>query len=986
MLAAALPSDLSASHDLLHALLNVSLPGIVLLRPVYAVDDPTVILDLVYVHLNPAAQQMLDLPAQPSDTFLTLYPNAIETGIFAFYRDTFLSGTPGEYSVNYPFDRLNNFFLLSAQRSGELLVVGFTDTATQDRSQVEQALRESQAHEQAAHTAAEQEKSNVLRLFEQVTIAMALFQGPDYIIELANLEMHYIWGRTPAQTLGRPVFDALPEIAGQGFEDIFAAVLQHGTPYDLQDVPVQIDRGHTNRPTLGYFHLMYRPQYNAQGSIMGIITMAVEVTEQVLARQQLEQLNQELEVRVEARTREVQAIRSEAERQRRQWEQLFLRAPAAICIFDGPDWVYEFVNPGYQAMFPGRALLGKRLVDALPEVADQPLMQILHGVYNTGEPFEGREVLVPLARTEGGPVEDIYFDLTYLARYNDQGQIDGFITYAYDVTQQVLARREREQRQQQLHELFEQAPVAIAIFRGPRYVIELANPTVCALWGRTPAQAVGKPLFDLLPETADQGFEQLLDRVMATGEPYVAHELPATIDRHGQRETVYWNFVYQPLRGSDGRTTAVTVVSTEVTEQVRARRQLEQLNQELEARVQERTREVQAARAAAERQRGELERVFEQAPVAIAVFRGPNYIIELANPTIARLWGRTREQLIGRGVYEAMPEGAGMGYEQLMDEVMNTGVPYAAHAMESQYGRNGRLDTLYWDFVYVPMYAADGRSNGVMVVATDTTAQVEARRQMEQLNQELEARVQERTRQLTESNQQLTRTNIDLDTFIYTASHDLKAPITNIEGILLALRAQLPPEVQQEEMVSQLLHMLQGTVTRFQLTINQLTDITKLQLAHAGPAEPVRLAQVVEDVRLDLAPLIEAAAAALTVEVEPALEVSFSPANLRSIVYNLLSNAVKYRSPNRPIQVVVRADATPQAVVLTVQDNGLGMSEVQQRQLFGLFQRLHTHVEGTGVGLYIVKRLVENGGGTIAVQSQTNVGTTFIITFPHPKT
>jgi signal transduction histidine kinase len=65
-----------------------------------------------------------------------------------------------------------------------------------------------------------------------------------------------------------------------------------------------------------------------------------------------------------------------------------------------------------------------------------------------------------------------------------------------------------------------------------------------------------------------------------------------------------------------------------------------------------------------------------------------------------------------------------------------------------------------------------------------------------------------------------------------------------------------------------------------------------------------------------------------------------------------------------------------------VQDNGLGMSQVQQRQLFGLFQRLHTHVEGTGVGLYITKRLIENGGGTIAVESQPQVGTIFTITLP----
>jgi signal transduction histidine kinase len=96
----------------------------------------------------------------------------------------------------------------------------------------------------------------------------------------------------------------------------------------------------------------------------------------------------------------------------------------------------------------------------------------------------------------------------------------------------------------------------------------------------------------------------------------------------------------------------------------------------------------------------------------------------------------------------------------------------------------------------------------------------------------------------------------------------------------------------------------------------------------------------------------------------------------------VLSNAVKYRALDRPAQVRLRAFPAASRVVLEVQDNGLGMSEVQQRQLFGLFQRLHTHVEGTGVGLYITKRLVENGGGTIAVQSHVAVGTTFTLTFP----
>ncbi|MFD2718535.1 ATP-binding protein [Hymenobacter monticola] len=99
-------------------------------------------------------------------------------------------------------------------------------------------------------------------------------------------------------------------------------------------------------------------------------------------------------------------------------------------------------------------------------------------------------------------------------------------------------------------------------------------------------------------------------------------------------------------------------------------------------------------------------------------------------------------------------------------------------------------------------------------------------------------------------------------------------------------------------------------------------------------------------------------------------------------MYNLLSNAIKYRAPGRPAQVQLRAHCQPQHLTLEVQDNGLGLTAEQQGRLFGMFRRLHTHVEGSGVGLFMVKRLVENAGGTIQVESQPEKGSTFRVTLP----
>jgi signal transduction histidine kinase len=235
-------------------------------------------------------------------------------------------------------------------------------------------------------------------------------------------------------------------------------------------------------------------------------------------------------------------------------------------------------------------------------------------------------------------------------------------------------------------------------------------------------------------------------------------------------------------------------------------------------------------------------------------------------------------------------------------------------------------------------------------------------------------------KELQAINQQLRRTNVDLDNFIYTASHDLKAPITNIEGLLHALQGQLPLSDQSGD-ISFILAMMQGAVDRFKTTIDHLTEVSKLQKEHDQPAVSVHLGDVVEGVRLDLLPLLEKTQARLEVDVRACPALSFSEKNLRSVVYNLLSNALKYRSPDRPALVQVRCRAEAEYIVLEVQDNGLGLDLNRHRQLFAMFQRYHTHVEGSGIGLYMVKKMVENAGGKIEVESEVGVGSTFSVFF-----
>ena len=1307
----AVPDNALNVPGLAEVLLNVSPAGMMLLRPVYAPDGAEII-DFMWGPLNAAAQQLLGLPAQPTESFLTLFPTAGQHGVFDFYRDAFVSGEMARRNNLYQHDGLDGYYALVAQRHADTLVVSFTDANDQPRTAVEEALRASQARENAARAEADAERATLQRTLEQAPVAIAIMAGPTHIITFANTEMALIWGRSPASLLGQPHFAALPDLTGQGFEAIFDDVYHTGKPCHLQKLAVDVDRLGHGQPIRGYFNIVYHPLRDARNEITGIVASAVEVTGQVLARQYAELLNQELEALVLTRTQALRHAHAATEREREQLYQVFEQTPVAIAILRGPNLRVELANPAVAAIW-GREpaqVLGRPYFEAVPDTAGQGFEQLMANVLATGRPATITEAPVTLARVHTGRPAQAYVNFAFQPLHDDEGHITGLVASGTEVTEQVLARqqvqqlneelragnnalaarmqartqqleqsRQAAQRQQnELARVFEQAPVAIAVYRGPNYIIELANPTVCRLWGRTRDQLIGKGLFEALPEVAGMGFEALLDQVMATGVPYVAHAMPAVHERDGRRDTVYWDFVYVAMHEDDGSIYGAMVVATEVTGQVLARQQVQQLNEELEVRVTERSAEAHAALRQAQsqreqlreqqgllrqilgqvpasvatlagpehrftffndqyqalsaervglgltvaevfpemvaqgfidlldnvyatgqpflgkdmplqllasgasqpgqryvdfiyqpltdgqgqtqgilafivdstetvlarrqadtlqaaalaavqrraQQRQELYQIFAQTPVAIVLLREPDHRIDYFNPAFEELFPPEEwaGPLQSHRLDEVYPRIKMAGLMELLDRVFETGetqviidmplanlqpgspryvtlsyqayreeghivgvaafaydvteqvlgrreaetmqaelldvaqrraqarqdllslferapvavvllrepnhrIEYYNEAFERLYpGENLRGRTLreaypalttsdvldhldrvyqtgetymgledrlrttapgparYISFTYQP-YREDNRIAGVAVFIYDVTEQVLGRQQVQALNEELAAinkEVQATNEELHASNTLLTRTNADLDTFVYSASHDLKSPITNIEGLLLALRQQLPAEAQAAPLVPRLLEMMDGAVARFQETLGYLTDVTRLQQAQADqPAEAVDLPALVEAVRLDILPELAAAGATLTTDLAGCHAVYFPPKNLRSILYNLLSNAIKYHDPARPplVQLRARSDHAGQ-LVLEVQDNGLGLSLPQQGELFRLFRRLHSHVAGSGVGLYMVKKMVDNAGGTLAVHSEPGVGSIFTVTLP----
>ena len=964
-LASLLPADPSPAA-LLEALLAVSLTGVILFRPLYAgaaADAPLV--DLAYEYLNPAAQQMLQLPARPPETFLTLFPSAAtQEGVFAFYRDTFLAGQPGQHQFNYQHDGLDGYFQLAAQRQGALLVVSFTDTNDQPRTAAEQALRASQAREQAARQEAEQERRQLHTVLSQLPAQVATYRGPDHVYDFVNARYQAYF---PQQAfVGRSVAQALPEAATNGVLALFDQVYRTGDAYHNPEREFWLTTHDHPQPQQLFLSFTLLPLRDAMGKASGLLDFSYDVTAQVLARQQAEQLNQELEARVQARTAQLSA-------QQRALGQILAQVPAAIATLAGPEHRYSFFNAPYQALAAQRTVLDQTVAEVFPEVVEQGFIDLLDQVYATGQPFIGTDTVIMLHDEATGQPEQRYVDFIYQPLVDDNQQTLGVLAFILDVTERVRTRKQVEmlqaamlaatQRQAQarenVYQLFEQAPAAICLLRAPDHRIDYLNPAYQALF---PGQQLhGKTLHQAQPQARE--VLALVDGIYQTGtaqtQREVAVALPATA---GQPATTrYVDFLYEAYREQD-RIVGVALFGTDVTDRVAARQQ----------------RDAQQA---------DQTRLFAQAPQAIVVLRGRSFIIEQANENAALIWGQPVAEVLGRPHFEAIPSSAGQGFEQLLTGVLDSGEAVVLHEVPIELARahTGLPATGYYSILFKPLRDEHQQVSGVAVMWTEQTDQVLARQQVLALNRELAAineRLTATNKELHETNARLTRANTDLGTFVYMASHDLKAPISNIEGLVAALRETLPAAVQQDELIGQLLGLLDNTVQRFLGTIAQLTDLSRLQRAYEEPTELLALAPVVAGVLADLAPVIAEAGADVQVQVPAGLRVSFTPASMRSIIFNLLSNALQYRDPQRPAQVQLRAERQPQGLVLTVADNGLGLTDSQQQRLFQVFQRLHTHVAGLGVGLYLIKRLIENAGAHISVKSEVGVGSTFTVTFP----
>ena len=234
---------------------------------------------------------------------------------------------------------------------------------------------------------------------------------------------------------------------------------------------------------------------------------------------------------------------------------------------------------------------------------------------------------------------------------------------------------------------------------------------------------------------------------------------------------------------------------------------------------------------------------------------------------------------------------------------------------------------------------------------------------------------------IQEANRRLMEIKNDQDTFIYSASHDLTAPLDNMEGLLSHIKTS-----EDLEEVKTLTVPLIESVIRLKETIAELSSITTIDLEN-DQTEKVNLLELLKEVKQSINDSLKSSGVKIWVDLKET-EIYFSKKNLRSIFLNLINNAVKYRSPDRVLSLSIKSKRVDEAIVLSFEDNGIGIKENMIGEIFSKFTRVHDETiaaEGSGIGLYLIKKIITNAGGKIGVESKYGTGTCFTITISQTK-
>ncbi|MGZ3944216.1 MAG: PAS domain-containing protein [Mucilaginibacter sp.] len=743
---------------------------------------------------------------------------------------------------------------------------------------------------------------------------------------LNNLFPMYIaWGSEYTQLYNdgyRPILGANkhPQAMGIGTRETFAEIwhivgpmfagVMQGEAVGFPDFMLPLERnGYVEEC---YFDFCYSPIRNEDGTVGGVLVTVIEITEKYKAFRSLDEAKRELEI-----------AQAETQKERDKLKRFFMQAPAGICVLDGPDMVFELVNPLYQQFFPSRELLGKPLFDALPELKEHEIAGFLREVYRTGKAYEGHKLLIPVARSGGGPLENRYFNFIYQARVNEFNRVDGVLVFVYEVTEMVQVQQQVEESEKRFRTLVEQAPVALLVNRGDDLKFDIVNQPMIDMIGKGDS-IIGKPWNEAIPELIGQPVVDQLYHTYQTGEEWRGNEVPITLLGKKGPELRHFNLVYRPLV-EDGKITGLLQSAVDVSEQVNARKDLEQAKDTLK--------------------------------LALSAAELGTFDMDLTKGTM--YWDDRCRTLFG------ISHNDPVSYEvDFVSGLHPDDRERVLDVINNVFDIN--IDNGNYDVEYRTVGVEDQKIRWIR--AKGKAYFDDSKQPVRFIGAVLDV-----TEQKTDE--------IRKNDFIGMVSHELKTPLTTLTAVMQI--AGLKLKGNDNKQLVNAIERGNVQVKRMSRMINGFLDVSRLEAGKMLVVkQPFDLGKLVHEIVNELE-LIITTHKINWVECEPIM-VNADHDKISSVISNLISNAVKY-SPNRT-PVTVRCEARKDVAIISVQDEGVGIAPHDLGMIFDRYYRVNAddmrNVAGFGIGLYLSNEIIKQHDGRIWAESEHGIGSTFFFSLP----
>ena len=927
--------------------------------------------------------------------------------------------------------------------SPRLPTVGMVVT---DLSEKKQAEKELEAKEMLQH------------VFIQAPFALAVYEGKDFVVSLANELCCNIIGKTESEVIGRKLFDLFPETAAQGFDKILGDIYATGKPFYGNEFPLFFLKN--GKDFHGYFDFVYQPILDAQNNVTGVISIAIDVTDKVATRSKIEESEKkyralfnsidegfctidvlfdekgkpydyrflETNIAFEKQTGFTNAVgktMNDFAQIEDFWYETYGNVAAsgeAIRFENGAENLHRFYDVyAFKTGTADERKVGvlftniterkktevalkeseerfRLLADESPlfifivesdvpapvsywnktwlvytgQTVEQALGRAWDGIIHPDDvqhvmdiyisAFKSRRpYLVPAARTLRHDGEYRWHSFKSNPRYLPNGEFNGYIGVGFDIHEQKLAEEAVKVSQQEYQALIHNLPSAVGILKGADFTITTANEAIIKIWSKG-SDVIGKKYFELLPELSEQGFNEVFTQVYTTGIPFNAIEMPVDIIREGKTSKSYYNFTLYPQKNIKNEVDGIGIIATEVTSQALFNLQIKESQEQFSAMADNISQ--------------------------FAWMMDNQGWIYWYNQRWYDFTGTTLGEMQGWGWQKVhhpdMIDGVTARFKEAIDRGVDWEDTFLLRAKDGSY---------QW-FLSRATPIKDASGNILRWFGTNTNIEKEKAHALE-----LENAVQQRTQALTVANQSLEQSNIELqrmnkelEAFTYISSHDLQEPLRKIQTF--AGRIIATEKDQLSEKAKGYLSRMDNAAARMQTLIKDLLSFSRLANTDRN-FEITDLRSIIDDVKGELNErIVEKNATIVAVKL---CEIKVIPFQFRQLMYNLMGNALKFSRPGVSPVITIESTIANGSQLnngrlvpdksychISIADNGIGFEPKFSERIFEVFQQLHSKEKygGTGIGLAIVKKIVDYHSGIITVDSYLGRGTRFDIYIP----